>query len=73
MPCTGAWAALTGPDGLLKAMTKAVLATTLDEEMTDQLGYDRHDFLLRTFSWSRLKKLSNYWLSLVVDSGSAGA
>ena len=35
-------AALTGPDGLLKALTKTVLETALDEEMTDHLGYDKH-------------------------------
>lgn len=29
---------LTGPDGLLKMLTK----TVLDEEMTDHLGYDKH-------------------------------
>ena len=32
--------ALTGPDGLLKALTKAVLDIALAEEMTDHLGYD---------------------------------
>ena len=36
-------AALTGPDGLLKALTKTVIETALDEEMADHLGYDRHD------------------------------
>ena len=35
--------ALTGPDGLLKALTKTVIETALDEEMTDHLGYDNHD------------------------------
>jgi Transposase/Transposase, Mutator family len=40
-------AALTGPDGLLKALTKTVLETALDEEMTDHLGYDKHDPLGR--------------------------
>src|SRR3546814_8193010 len=35
--------AWTGPDGLLKALTKTVIETALDEEMTDHLGYDRHD------------------------------
>lgn len=34
--------ALTGPDGLLKALTKMVLETALDEEMTEHLGYDKH-------------------------------
>lgn len=36
-------AALTGPDGLLKALTKTVIETALDEEMVDHLGYDKHD------------------------------
>ena len=34
--------ALTGPDGLLKIMTKTVLETALDEEMTAHLGYEKH-------------------------------
>ena len=29
---------LTGPDGLLKTMTKTVLETALEEEMTEHLG-----------------------------------
>lgn len=35
--------ALTGPDGLLKLFTKNVLETALNEEMTEHLGYERHD------------------------------
>jgi putative transposase len=34
---------LTGPQGLLKALTKTVIETALDEEMAEHLGYDRHD------------------------------
>ncbi len=34
--------ALTGPDGLLKILTKTVLETALDEEMTGHLGYEKH-------------------------------
>jgi transposase-like protein len=34
---------LTGPDGLLKQLTKSVLETALNEEMTEHLGYERHD------------------------------
>jgi transposase-like protein len=34
---------LTGPDGLLKALTKTVLETSLNEEMTEHLGYEKHD------------------------------
>ncbi len=34
---------LVGPNGLLNQMTKNVLETALDAEMTEHLGYDRHD------------------------------
>jgi Transposase, Mutator family len=34
---------LTGPDGLLKQLTKTVIETALNEEMTDHLGYEKHD------------------------------
>src|ERR1700742_4536666 len=34
---------LTGPDGLLKLLTKNVLETALGEEMTEHLGYEKHD------------------------------
>ena len=33
---------LTGPDGLLKQLTKTVLETALDEELTEHLGHDEH-------------------------------
>ena len=33
---------LTGPDGLLKQLTKAVLETALGQEMTEHLGHDKH-------------------------------
>src|SRR5215475_3911887 len=33
---------LTGPDGLLKQLTKTVLETALDQEMTEHLGHDKH-------------------------------
>jgi len=33
---------LTGPDGLLKQLTKTVLETALNEEMTEHLGYEKH-------------------------------
>jgi transposase-like protein len=36
-------AELLGPDGLLSQVTKAVLERALDEELTDHLGYERHD------------------------------
>jgi putative transposase len=34
---------LTGPDGLLKQMTKTVLETALNEELTEHLGYAKND------------------------------
>src|SRR3954469_17861558 len=33
---------LTGPDGLLKTLTKTVLETALEEEISEHLGYDKH-------------------------------
>src|SRR3954468_8464570 len=33
---------LTGPDGLLKVLTKTVLETALEEELAEHLGYDKH-------------------------------
>lgn len=32
---------LTGPDGLLKSITKTVLESALQEEMTEHLGHER--------------------------------
>lgn len=40
-PGTGPVAA--GPEGLLKQLTKTVLETALNEEMTEHLGYEKHD------------------------------
>ena len=34
---------LVGPDGLLTGLTKTVLETALEAEMSEHLGYDRHD------------------------------
>lgn len=34
---------LVGPHGLLNQLTKNVLETALDAEMTEHLGYDKHD------------------------------
>jgi putative transposase len=34
--------ALTGPEGLLKALNKTVIEIALDEEMSEHLGYDKH-------------------------------
>lgn len=35
--------ALTGPGGLLKALTAQVVEAALDEELNEHLGYDKHD------------------------------
>jgi putative transposase len=34
---------LVGPDGSLNQLIKHVLETALDAEMTEHLGYDKHD------------------------------
>jgi len=34
---------LVGPDGLLNRLTKNVLETALEAEMSEHLGYDKHD------------------------------
>ena len=34
---------LVGLDGLLGQLTKNVLGTALDAEMSEHLGYDKHD------------------------------
>ena len=33
---------LTGPEGLLKAVTKQLLEAALEEEMTEHVGHDKH-------------------------------
>lgn len=45
--------ALTGPDGMLKALTKTVIETALDEEMSEHLGYDKHEVAGRNGGNSR--------------------
>ena len=44
---------ITGPGGLLKSLTKTVIETALEEEMTDHLGYDKHDPVGRNRANSR--------------------
>src|SRR2546430_13865660 len=34
---------LTGPGGLLKQLTKTVIETALNEEITEHLGYEKND------------------------------
>src|SRR5664280_31653 len=50
--------ALTGPQGLLKALTKTVVETALDEEMSEHLGYDKHEPVGRNLANSRNGKRS---------------
>src|ERR1700693_5802955 len=33
---------LTGPEGLLKQLTKTVLEAALDQELTEHLGHEKH-------------------------------
>lgn len=33
---------LTDPEGLLKELTKTVIETALDEELSEHLGYDKY-------------------------------
>jgi putative transposase len=44
---------LVGPGGLLTGLTKAVLETALEAEMSDHLGYDKHDPIGRNRGNSR--------------------
>jgi transposase-like protein len=50
---------LTGPDGLLEQLTKTVLETSVNEEMSEHLGYEKHDPAgagtgdLRNGAWSK--------------------
>jgi putative transposase len=44
---------LVGPNGLLNQLTKNVLETALEAELTEHLGYDKHDPVGRTGGNSR--------------------
>ena len=44
---------LVGPGGLLNQLTKRVLETALEEEMSAHLGYDKHDPVGRNHANSR--------------------
>src|SRR4028119_1443994 len=58
--------ALSGPGGLLKALTKTVIETALDEEMAEHLGYDKHDPVGRNRGNSRNGKRAK---TVFTDSG----
>src|SRR6185437_12672095 len=44
---------LIGPGGLLTGLTKSVLETALEAEMSEHLGYDKHDPMGRNGANSR--------------------
>jgi hypothetical protein len=44
---------LVGPGGLLNRLTRNVLETALEAEMSEHLGYDKHDVAGRTGGNSR--------------------
>lgn len=44
---------MTGRDGLLKALTKSVIETAVDEELPEHLGYDEHGAQGRNLGNSR--------------------
>jgi putative transposase len=54
---------LTGPQGLLKALTKTVIETALDEEMSEHLGYDKHEPVGHNLANSRNGKRSKTLLT----------
>jgi putative transposase len=58
--------ALTGPGGLLKALTKTVIETALDEELAEHLGYDKHEPVGRNRGNSRNGKRAK---TVLTDSG----
>jgi putative transposase len=60
---------LLGPDGLLSQVTKAVLERALTEEMTEHLGYDKHDPAGRGSGNSRNGTTSK---TLLTDVGAVG-
>ena len=59
-------AARSNERGLLKALTKTVLETALEEEMAEHLGYDRHDPVGRNRGNSRNGKRAK---TVLTDSG----
>jgi putative transposase len=58
--------ALTGPGGLLKALTKTVLETAVDEELAEHLGYAKHEPVGRNRGNSRN---GNRAKTVLTDSG----
>jgi hypothetical protein len=63
---------LLGPDGLLSQVTKAVLERALAEEMSEHLGYEKHDPAGRGSGNSRngvTGKRLLIWRCLVIAAG----
>src|SRR5215469_7738401 len=64
---------LLGPDGLLSHVTRAVLERALAEEMTEHLGYEKHDPAGRDSGNSRNGMTGKTLLTDVGAGGPAGA
>ena len=67
--------ALTGPDGLLKALTAQVVGAALDEDLNEHLGCDEHDPVgrrrgdSRNGAWSRTVVTGNVGVIQIEVSG----
>ena len=64
-PCAGRGAELLGPDGLLSQVTSAVHERALGEELTQHLGYEKHDPAGRGSGNSRNGRPSKWLLTEV--------
>ena len=64
---------LVGPNGLLSQLTKRVLETALEAEMSDHLGYDKHDPVGRNRGNSRNGVRSKTVLTEIRPGGDRGA
>jgi putative transposase len=64
---------LVGPNGLLSQLTKRVLETTLEAEMSEHLGYDKHDPVGRNLGNSRNGVRSKTVLTDIGSAASSGA
>lgn len=65
--------ALTGPDGLLKALTAQVVEVAPGEELNERLGYDKHDPVGRGTGNSRNGPRSRKRRSSVLMTGGCAA
>src|SRR4051794_39029086 len=60
---------LTGPDRLLKTLTKTVLETALEEEISEHLGYDKHAVEGRNWGNSLNGRRTKTVVSTAAESG----